>query len=282
MNEIEEKTEDLPQVTEKAVDGNAEDSSKGLALFEKSFDLALKIPGVKVDRCVFLKHELKPYVSSEKLNSIAKLKTFDLVDEKILDVIADAIIKNHIRAATLLSACSGAPANPLASVGLAAADITQYFAQVLMLAQKTAYIYGFPDLMDENKNFTEIGKEMLFILLAVSFGCKFGDQKIRLALAALAKGVEKKLPQQALTKTWWYPIIKKIAPWFGEKMTKQKMGALAGKVIPLVGIPLSGTITYFSFRSAAKNLKEKCKEQMALFKNPSSLEKQIEEIAGQV
>jgi hypothetical protein len=152
-----------------------ETPSRGLALFEKSFELALKIPGVKVNRTAFLKHQLRPYISDAKLNLISEKKTYDIAEGKILDLVANATIKNHVRAVTLLSAASGVPANPLIAVGLASADIVQYFAQVLMLAQKIAYIYGFPDLMDENENFTEVSKSMLFVLLAVAFGCKVGD-----------------------------------------------------------------------------------------------------------
>ncbi len=244
-----------------------ESTSKGLALFEKSFELALKIPGVKVNRTAFLKHQLRPYISDVNLNRISEKKTYDIAEDKILDLVADATIKNHIRAVTLISAASGVPANPFVAVGLASADLAQYFAQVLMLSQKIAYIYGFPDLMDENENFTEVSKSMLFVLLAVAFGCKLGDQQIRLVLASLAKGVENRLPKMALTHTKWYPIIKKIAPWFMKKMTKKKMGAIAGKAIPLVGIPLSGGFTYLSFRRAAKHLKTECKKQMEFFKS---------------
>lgn len=262
--------------------GNAQ--SKGLALFGKSFELALKIPGVKIKRTHFLEHQLRPYLTDEKIVTISKSKTFNLVEDKILDCVADATIKNHVRAVTALSAASGAPANPVTSVGLAAADFVQYFAQVLMLAQKIAYIYGFPDLLDKNEKFTEVSRSILFGLLAVAFGCEIADQRLRLALQALAKGVEKKLPQKALMSTWWYPILKKIAPWFATKMTKEKLGKIAGKVIPFLGVPISGGITYFSFKKAAKHLKNECKLQMVFFKqvdkqeqNPSKDESLVEE-----
>ena len=255
-----------------------ETPSKGLALFEKSFELALKVPGVKVNRTAFLKHQLRPYISDVKLDQISQKRTYDIAEDKILDIVANATIKNHVRTVTLLSAASGFPANPLIAVGLASADVAQYFAQVLMLSQKIAYIYGFPDLMDENENFTEVSKSMLFVLLAVAFGCKVGDQKIRLVLAALAKGVEKRLPKQALMHTWWYPIVKKIAPWFAKRMTKEKLGAIVGKAIPLIGMPLSGGFTYFSFRKAAKHLKVECQKQMDFFKSHNAQENNSSEI----
>ena len=36
----------------------------------------------------------------------------------------------------------------------------------------------------------------------------------------------KKLPQMALTKTAWYPIVKKIAEWLGIKITKDSVGRI--------------------------------------------------------
>lgn len=92
------------------------------------------------------------WISTKNSWPIRELKPYDLVNEKILDTIADAAIKNHTLAVTALSAASGAPSNPYLALGLAATDMSQYFAQVLMLSQKIAYIYGFPDLMDESEN----------------------------------------------------------------------------------------------------------------------------------
>lgn len=70
----------------------------------------------------------------------------------------------------------------------------------------------------------------------------------------------------ALTKTWWYPVIKKMAPWFAEKMTKGKLASIACHAIPFLGIPISGGFTFLSFRKAAKHLKTECKAQMRLIK----------------
>lgn len=170
---------------------------KGLALFERTFSLALHTPGVKVNRQKFLTHQLKSFVSEDQLGLISTARPYELVNRIVLDKIADATIKNHTMAVVALSAASGAPANPAVAVGLASADIVQYFAQVLILCQKVAYTYGFPDLLDEDENFTEVSKQMLLVLFAVAMGCKLGSQKIGLMLRALAKGVEKKLPQQA-------------------------------------------------------------------------------------
>ena len=48
---------------------------------------------------------------------------------------------------------------------------------------------------------------------------------------ALAKGVEKKLLQKALTKGTIYPIVKKVAQWFGVRMTKAVFAGFFKKAI---------------------------------------------------
>lgn len=66
-------------------------------------------------------------------------------------------------------------------------------------------------------------------------------------------------------KTSWYPIVKKIAAWLGVKITKDSIGKAAGKIIPLLGAAVSGTLTYATFRPMAKKLKNEL-AQTALLK----------------
>ena len=48
----------------------------------------------------------------------------------------------------------------------------------------------------------------------------------------------------------------KIAQWIGINMTKEGFAKGVGKVIPLVGAPISATITYYTFRPMARRLKK--------------------------
>ena len=48
----------------------------------------------------------------------------------------------------------------------------------------------------------------------------------------------------------------KIAQWIGINMTRESFAKGVGKVIPLVGAPVSATITYYTFRPMAKRLKK--------------------------
>lgn len=79
---------------------------------------------------------------------------------------------------------------------------------------------------------------------------------------AFAEQVVKRLPQQALTKTVYYPIIKQVAKWIGINLTKGSFAKGVGKAIPILGGVISGALTYASFRPSAKRLQKKLQEQM--------------------
>ena len=64
----------------------------------------------------------------------------------------------------------------------------------------------------------------------------------------------KKLPQQALTKTFYYPIIKAIAKAIGIKMTKSVFAKGVSKAIPILGGFVSGTITFATMRPMGMKL----------------------------
>ncbi len=68
----------------------------------------------------------------------------------------------------------------------------------------------------------------------------------------------------ALTKTFWYPIVKKIASWLGVKLTKDSMGKAVSKVIPLIGAAVSGTLTYATFKPMANKLKKELSQTALL------------------
>ena len=52
------------------------------------------------------------------------------------------------------------------------------------------------------------------------FGVSGAVSSIRFISSQVAKQTLKKLPQQALTKTIWYPVVKQIGKSIGVKVTK--------------------------------------------------------------
>lgn len=83
----------------------------------------------------------------------------------------------------------------------------------------------------------------LILYCGVMFGATGASQSVRLLSSAMAKQAMKKLPQQALTKTFYYPVIKSIARFFGVSMTKSTFAKGVSKAIPIVGGIVSGGIT---------------------------------------
>ncbi len=56
----------------------------------------------------------------------------------------------------------------------------------------------------------------------------------------------------ALTKTFYYPIIKQVAKWLGTNLTKNTFGRGVAKALPLFGGAINGAIAYASFKKVAK------------------------------
>lgn len=235
--------------------------SSEVTIWNKVMGAALSMPGVKVDRDDFLKKELKNYCSPEQLNLAISNRPINGVSKEIIDRIANACINSHTTKVTTISAVAGIPGG-FAMAGTIPADMTQYYWHVFVLAQKLAYLYGFPDLRDENGNLTDTASDMLTLFVGVMMGASAANQAIKGLAKEFAKQVVKRLPQKALTKTMYYPIIKQIAKWIGVKLTKDTFAKGLGKVIPILGSVISGGLTLATFRPSAKRLQHKLQEEM--------------------
>lgn len=235
--------------------------SNEVTIWNKVMGAALSMPGVKVDRDDFLKKELKNYCSPEQLNLAISSRPINGVSKEIIDRIANACINSHTTKVTTISAVAGIPGG-FAMAGTIPADMAQYYWHVFVLAQKLAYLYGFPDLRDENGNLTDTASDMLTLFVGVMMGASAANQAIKGLAKEFAKQVVKRLPQKALTKTMYYPIIKQIAKWIGVKLTKDTFAKGLGKVIPILGGVISGSLTLATFRPSAKRLQHKLQEEM--------------------
>lgn len=138
-----------------------------------------------------------------------------------------------------------------------------------------------PDLCDENGNLTETSQDMLTLFVGVMMGVGAANNAITKISKAFAAQVVKRLPQKALTKTFYYPIIKQIAKWLGVKLTKETFAKSVGKAIPILGGIVSGGLTAATFKPAAKRLQKKLQEQMYDIRTFSE-DGDVEEVAAEV
>ena len=101
-------------------------------------------------------------------------------------------------------------------------------------------------------------------------GVAGANNAIKLMAKGLAKGVSKKIMTTALTKGTLYPMVKKIAKWFGVNMTKKLLAGTVQKTIPVIGGVIGGSITFVSFKPCCDKLKESLQDTM--LSNPNCIE----------
>lgn len=229
-------------------------------------DVALKTPGIKVNRTEFLSNAFKSFGD---VSTIADNRPIDLFDEQTIEKVAKDVINGQTLKVTTISTVVGMPGG-FAMLGTIPADMAQYYFHVLVVAQKLGYIYGWPDLQEEDGTISEGARNILTLFVGVMFGAQAANKALGEVAKRVAVQVAKRLPQKALTKTFLYPIVKQIAKWLGMKLTKDSFGKMVSKAIPIVGGLFSGGITLATFRPMANKLRNELRDEMKLFKSKDS------------
>lgn len=234
-----------------------------LVSWDKVMNAALSMPMVKVDRNTFLMNEFSMYDNADQLRD---KRPIDLFDAEAIERAARGIINSHLAKATVASTAAGIPGG-LVIAATMPADIAQYYWHVLVVAQKLGYLYGWPDLLDDKGQITEGTRNVLTLFVGVMFGAQAASKLVGEIAKRVSLQAAKRLPQQALTKTMYYPVVKQVAKWIGVKMTKDTFGKSVGKAIPILGGVLSGAITAFSFKPMAEKLQKHLREEMPMMRS---------------
>lgn len=244
--------------------------SKEIEIWNRVLKAAIQLPGVKVDRDSFLEESLAIYCTASQLSLAIDRGTIGNIDERVLDKIAKECIQSHTIKVTALSAALGMPGG-FAVLGTIPGDLTQYYYHVFVLSQKLAYIYGYPDLCDENGNFTESALNLLTTFVGVMGGVAAANKVIQEIAEQAQKEVIRRLPRYALTKGILYPLVKQVAKWIGISLTKQGFARGVSKFVPILGGIVSGGLSYITFKPQAKRLMGKLKTTMVLaYKNKNN------------
>ena len=239
-------------------------SNKEFLSWHKVLAAVLELPGVKVDRVAFLRKELKAYCSASKLDILESVRPYTIVSDRVIDSVATKVINRHTTLATTASTIAGLPGG-LAMAATIPGDITQYYYHVVVLSQKLAYLYGFPDFCDEEGELNDMSSDLLTIFMGSMMGVKVADQGISELAKGMAKQAVGRLPRVAITKTAVYPIATNIARVAGMKLTKEGFAKGVGKFIPIAGGLFSGSLTLFTFKPGAKRLQKRLKAQKTHF-----------------
>ena len=154
-----------------------------------------------------------------------------------------------------ISFVSGLPGG-VAIAAIIPADMAQFYGYSLKLAQEISYVYGYQNIWTNQDELTEDAKNTLILYLGVMLGITSAGAAVRILSNKLALQALKKIPQKALTKTIYYPIIKKVMAIFGANLTKATFAKGVSKVIPVVGGVLSGSMNYLALKPMANKLKD--------------------------
>ena len=213
---------------------------------------AVKLPFVKVDREEFLRSEFKDH---EHLDIILERGPQAVFTTEALAERAKRLVSTNTRNTTAVSFAAGLPANAFVAVPAAGADVAQFFGFALRMAQQISYLFGEKDLFTgEDSTLNDEAKLRVFGYLGAMFGIAGGAALINKAASMAAAQAGKKVTNKALTKTVWYPVVKKVAAMLGQKITKQSVGSAVTKVVPVLGGVVAGTLTYATFRPMGQRL----------------------------
>lgn len=224
------------------------DENKALQVIEQ----AVKLPFVKVKRKEFLLKAFSDY--NIDMNELIENGPVKLVSKKDLDKVANRAINDALIKSTSASFMTGLPGG-IALAATIPADMVQFYGFALKLAQELSYIYGLEDLFNDSGEISEESKNMLIIYLGAMLGVTAAGSTVRLLSKQASTQALKSIPGKALTKTVYYPILKKVLKTFGIKLTKDTFAKGISKAIPVVGGVVSGGMNYASLKPMGKKLK---------------------------
>ncbi|WP_114202006.1 hypothetical protein [Janibacter anophelis] len=211
-----------------------------------------KLPIVRVDREAFLR---KQFRGSPHLEVILAQGPQAVYSAESLRKVAGTVIKNSAAKTSAASFAAGIPGNPVIMVAAGGADVAQYFGFAINLAQQIAYLFGEDDLFDGGgAELSEAAQMRVIAYLGVMFGAAGAASLVASTSKVAGANLGKKVAAQALTKTAWYPLVKKVGAVVGMKITKKTVEKTITKAVPVVGGAVSGGLTYVTFRPMGHRL----------------------------
>lgn len=213
---------------------------------------AVKLPLVKVNRDAFLAETFS--AGDIPMQEILEKGPIGVgISRETLTALSQKLILKRTSQSSLASFAAGIPGG-LAMAATIPMDVMQFFGMALRLAQELSYLYGAQDLWQNGQVDDERIKSQLIMYCGVMFGVSGAVSGVRVLSTQIAKTTLKKLPQKALTKTFWYPIIKQIGKVIGVKVTKSTVAKGVSKAIPIVGGVISGSLNFASMMPMANRL----------------------------
>ena len=229
---------------------NKENTTQGVSLWNKVLETSLRLPYVKVNRDEFLTKELSKFCTPMELMVALDETPLKVLNKKEIDKLANQCISYHLTMVCGTSALMGLPGGWWMA-GSIPADITQFYGHILCLMQKLIYLYGWPALTNVNKQLDDESLNIMTLFVGAMMGNKLAIEALTKLVGQVSRNAGIKISEGVMAH-----YVIKIAQWIGINMTKEGFAKGVGKVLPLVGAPISATITYYTFRPMARRLKK--------------------------
>ena len=208
---------------------------------------ALQVPGVKINRASFLHKELIKYYSEDTVAEAIRYNPARAgIPRSAIDKLANDAIGYETNKVTALSALASLPGG-IAALGSVSADMVSYYAHILRIVQKLAYLYGFPEFQLMEDSIDEETLNYILVFVGIMFGVHGAFETANKIAAKVADNLARKLPQKALNKSVINPLFGKILSKIGSKASKQSFTDLFASAVPILGAAFSGGLTYVTF-----------------------------------
>jgi hypothetical protein len=211
-----------------------------------------KLPIVRVERDAFIR---KQFAGSPHLDTILEKGPPFVYSTESLRRKAASVTKTSATKASAASFAAGLPSNPAVMIAAGGADVAMFFGFAINLAQQISYLFGEDELFDGGADeLSEEAQIRIVAYLGAMFGAAGAASLVARTSHVVGENLGKKVAAQALTKTYWYPLVKKVGAAVGQKVTKATVEKTITKAVPVVGGALSGGITYVTFRPMGRRL----------------------------
>lgn len=213
-----------------------------------------KLPVVRVDREGFLRKE---FAGSPHLDKIIQDGPQSVYTVEALEKKAKVLVHRSTLKTSAVSFAAGLPANPVLMLPAGAADVASYFGFAINMAQQIAFLFGEDEIFDGGDDqISEAAKVRIIAYLGAMFGASGAAALVSQVSKKAGANVGKKVAGQALTKTLWYPVVKKVGALIGQKITKKTVEKTITKAVPVVGGVVSGGLTFVTFKPMGHRLSD--------------------------
>ena len=139
---------------------------------------ALTVTRAKVNREKFLTSQLKSYCDEGQVRKAIEIRPASAgVPNDVIDKIANGCIKSHLVKSSVISFVTGLPGG-WAMAGTIPADLVNFYGNAIILSQKLAYLYGWPEDFLDNDEGDDVTKMWITMLIGTMLGASQAKRAI--------------------------------------------------------------------------------------------------------